>query len=239
MYNAIVSAVQNKIVTNGNFDLIVPNGTAVQNSRTSVLGDTTTRDGYHMSYDYGRYLTGLMVVKTVTGLPVDGVTYRPGSVDEMGQRIAIDAVKKAADKPFMVTNSAYAMKDFDFSDYELLEMEWNLHAYWNSSGVTPDKLFTDASNSNQFIASAERLAREQLPVGSIIVVQEGWQYRPEGWGGIRPGEVQTQYVVVTDSWWGDYTLRAFNVSKIGKPALGDLLAEEMNAILKVYVPKGQ
>ena len=107
MYNAIVSSVQNKIVTNSNIDLIIPNATAVQNSRTSFLGDTTTRDGYHMSFDYGRYLTGLMLVKTLTGLPVDRVTYRPAGVDRMEQKIAVDAVNKAAEAPFAVTNSAY------------------------------------------------------------------------------------------------------------------------------------
>lgn len=237
MYNSIMSAVQNKIVTNSNIDLIVPNGTAVQNSRTSILGDTTTRDGYHMSYDYGRYLTGLMFIKTLTGLSIDDITYAPSNVDEMERKIAIDAVNKAAECPFAVTESAYTAEAFDLSQYDLLDMDWILHAYWNSSDAYANKLFTDAGNSNQFIASAQRLTREQLPVGTIIVVQEGWQYRPEGWGGTRPGEVKTQYAVVTDTWWGNYTLRAFNVSKIGKPALDDMTTEQMKEVLKIYVPK--
>ena len=107
MYNAIVSAVKNKIVTNGNFALIVPNGTAVQNARTSLVGDTLTRDGYHMSKDYGRYLTGLMLIKTVTGLDISGIEYAPDGVSSQYREIAIESVNNAYANPFEVTQSAY------------------------------------------------------------------------------------------------------------------------------------
>jgi len=107
MYNAIVSAVKNKIVTNGNFALIVPNGTAVQNARTSLVGDTLTRDGYHMSKDYGRYLTGLMLIKTVTGLDISGIEYAPDGVSDQYREIAIESVNNAYAHPFEVTQSAY------------------------------------------------------------------------------------------------------------------------------------
>ena len=107
MYNAIVSCVKNKIITNSAFDLIIPSGTALQNSRTSELGDTDTRDGYHMSYGYGRYLTGLMVIKTITGLSIDGVTYAPSGVDAQQKAIAIESVNNAYVTPFAVTGSKY------------------------------------------------------------------------------------------------------------------------------------
>ena len=42
MYNAIVNAAQTKIVTNDNIEIIIPVGTAVQNVRTSYIGDTLT-----------------------------------------------------------------------------------------------------------------------------------------------------------------------------------------------------
>ena len=106
MYNAIVSAVQSKIVPNSDFDLIVPNGTAVQNSRTSILGDTTTRDGYHMSTGYGRYLTGLMFFKQVTGMSIDGITYAPAGVSGLEKSFAIESVNNAYAKPFEITQSA-------------------------------------------------------------------------------------------------------------------------------------
>ncbi len=105
MYNAIVSAVQSKISTNSNFALIVPNATAVQNSRTTLLGDTTTRDGYHMSTDYGRYLTGLMFFKTITGMSIDDITYVPAGVDGLELSYAIESVNNAYAQPFAVTQS--------------------------------------------------------------------------------------------------------------------------------------
>ena len=43
MYRSIVSAVNERIVPCGDFAAIVPNGTAVQNARTSFVGDTLTR----------------------------------------------------------------------------------------------------------------------------------------------------------------------------------------------------
>ena len=103
MYNAILAAVESKIVPNENFAFIIPSGTAVQNSRTSSLGDTTTRDGFHLSYSYGRYLAGLMFVKTLTGQPLDDLSYKPKNVSEEEMRIAIACVNAAAEKPFEAT----------------------------------------------------------------------------------------------------------------------------------------
>ena len=107
MYNGILSAVQNKIASNENFDLIIPNGTAVQNCRTSVLGDTTTRDGYHMNYKYGRYMVGLGLIKAITGLDIDDISYAPFGVSALEKTIAIESVNNALENPFEVTQSSY------------------------------------------------------------------------------------------------------------------------------------
>lgn len=107
MYNGILDAVQTKILTNENFDIIVPNGTVVQNSRTSLLGDTTTRDGYHMSYNFGRYMIGLSFIKAVTGLDIDNVTFTSDGVSAQEKAIAIESVNNAAKNPFEITQSEY------------------------------------------------------------------------------------------------------------------------------------
>lgn len=103
MYNAITSAVQSKISPNENFDIIVPAGTAVQNARTSSIGDNITRDGFHLSFDFGRYLAGLMFVRSVTGLSVDDVEFTPMGMDETKRLIAVKAVEEAWSNPFEVT----------------------------------------------------------------------------------------------------------------------------------------
>ena len=60
MYNAIVSTVKEMIVTNNAFVDIIPSGTTIQNLRTSYLGDTLTRDGYHLKLGVGRYAAARM-----------------------------------------------------------------------------------------------------------------------------------------------------------------------------------
>jgi hypothetical protein len=165
MYNGIVAAVKNRILTNGDISYVIPSGTAVQNSRTSLLGATTTRDGYHMSYQYGRYLTGLMFLKTLTGLDIRGISYAPAGVDAQQKAIAIESVNNAAKAPFSVMESAYTLQE-PGEGYVQLDLQLTKGAFWHPSEGTD--LFFDKSNSNQFFATA-KFTREQLPVGSVIL----------------------------------------------------------------------
>ena len=107
MYNAITSAVQSKILGSGAFTHVVPSATAVQNSRTSVLGDTTTMDGFHMNRPFGRYLLALIMVKTITGLSIDEIGFAPAGLTEEQKRIAIESANNAAKTPYAVTESQY------------------------------------------------------------------------------------------------------------------------------------
>ena len=106
MYQAIVSAVQDMVVTNGDIGILIPSGTAIQNARTSYLGDTLTRDGYHLSLDVGRYIAGLCYVKALTGLELTG-SFRPSGLDDGECQIALEAVNNAFVKPYEVTRSQY------------------------------------------------------------------------------------------------------------------------------------
>ena len=110
MYNCIVSAVKNCVLTQSSVKKVVPCGTAIQNARTSYVGDRLTRDGYHLTLDLGRYIAGLTLVETLTGMPVRDIAYKPTGVSENYRRVAVDAVHKAVTHPFEVTVSAYAEK---------------------------------------------------------------------------------------------------------------------------------
>ena len=119
MYNSIVSAVQEKIVTNENFALISPAGTAIQNGRTSSVlevnftganDDTVNawnRDGAHLSVYEGRFTSSLSMFCTVTGYTPDEITYNPTNVDAIEARVIREAVKNALANPFAVTDSSY------------------------------------------------------------------------------------------------------------------------------------
>ncbi len=106
MYNAIVFAVKTKVLTNKNIKKLIPCGTAIQNARTSILGDTLTRDGYHLSYGLGRYIVSLTYVGALTGLDISKVNYIPTGVTEQQKSIAIESVKNALSTSYKVTDSA-------------------------------------------------------------------------------------------------------------------------------------
>ena len=119
MYNSIMSAVQEKIVTNDNFTLISPAGTAIQNGRTSsVLAsnytgddvnmlDAWNRDGAHLSQYEGRFTSSLSMFCTVTGYTPDEISYVPTNVDTLEAKVIRESVKNALANPFAVTNSSY------------------------------------------------------------------------------------------------------------------------------------
>lgn len=111
MYNGIINAIQTKILTNNNFSFVIPAGTAVQNLRTSFLGDTLTRDGYHMSYQLGRYVVGLTWIYEICeqmglDLPTH-VTYTPSKTEVPPEYLPAihEAVGNAIKNPLSVTNS--------------------------------------------------------------------------------------------------------------------------------------
>lgn len=107
MYGSIIAAVQEKILPHAEFSAVVPCGTAVQNARTSFLGDALTRDGFHLSYGAGRYIAGLTFAKTVLGVSPESVAFVPEGVSAAERAVAVEAAKNACVRPFAVTPSVY------------------------------------------------------------------------------------------------------------------------------------
>lgn len=101
MYEKIVETVREMIVKEKSFLHVIPTGTAIQNVR-AVYGDTITRDGFHLSFDFGRYIAGLTWLKVLTAVDLEKVSYRPQGVDKAMQTIAIRAVENAVKNPFCV-----------------------------------------------------------------------------------------------------------------------------------------
>lgn len=241
MYEKIVQTVQDLIVPNEKIAAVIPNGTAIQNARTSYVGDTLTRDGYHLTLDFGRYIAGLTLVRALTGLSVAECGFAPAGMSAEYRAIAVESAENAVKTPFSVTKSAYAEKEaFDPEGYKLLDLELTAFSYYNSDSAEWDTLITWASNGKNFFAS-KKFTREELPVGSVILIEAGWQYRPEGWEAdasahVRPGNVTAERVDVTEEWWGSYQTRAFNISKQTGESLEGQEEAAKNA-LKVYVPE--
>lgn len=88
--------------------LVIPTGTAIQNARSSSLGDTLCRDGYHLNLKYGRYTAACTWFETFFGESSIGIAYRPDGVTEQQAAIAQHAAHAALLCPTAVTD----MSDF-------------------------------------------------------------------------------------------------------------------------------
>ena len=205
------------------------------------MGDKLTRDGYHLSLDFGRYIAGLTFFNAVTGISINDIEYMPNGVDPFMQKIAIESATDAIADPYEITDSSYPVFEIDETEYERIEITWTALGYYNtddSNGRTKE-IICDASNSKSYYAT-QIFTKTDIPVGSIIVVADGWKYRPEAWergSAARPSEVTAKYVVITDAWWGSFTERAFNVSKSGNPSLEGITESEIDVAFVIYVPK--
>ena len=267
MYKSICSSVQNAILQKhaDDFDGIIPAGTAIQNLRTSFIGDHLTRDGYHLSYDAGRYTAALTWLKALTGANLSDITYIPADYGYIFGNATIKAAKEAVNYacsyPFEVTKSTVvndadkAQKKVDFEKLGLdpekftaIELDLVPYSYYYSRmvGMKIQSKLAGLNDENVGKYAASRvIPKEDLPVGSVIIIDEGYQYRPEGWASAyigtpnskRPAETSENVVHVTDSWWNDFKFRAFNVSKVGAPDLSDEEMASLSKVIRVYVPK--
>ena len=107
MYQCILDAVKTCVLSTEEFVLLFPVGTAIQNARTSYLGDTLTRDGFHLSSPLGRYIAALTWGRVLTGKSVQDIAYAPEGVEEDWKAIAIESVENAVKSPFEVTQSIF------------------------------------------------------------------------------------------------------------------------------------
>ena len=109
MYLGIVNSLQKAVEPTGAFVGILPSGTAIQNARTSHIGDTLTRDGYHLN-DLGRVIAAYTWYAAL-----DGQTLYAVNIDSAGsvaltdayKQVIVKAVNDAISEPYKVTQQSY------------------------------------------------------------------------------------------------------------------------------------
>ncbi len=106
MYGQIASCAEKKIVPNEKIDFIIPAGTAIQNARTSYLGDTLTRDGYHLDLYIGRYIVGATWMKSM-GYSLEDLRTLPNKLSSKVMPFVVECAENAVKTPFAVTDSSY------------------------------------------------------------------------------------------------------------------------------------
>ncbi len=210
MYNAIVSCMKNFVVDK-DFVAIVPNGTAIQNARTSIIGDTFSRDQHnHLSYGAGRYIASMNLVSVLTGRDMSTLTWKPTDsgfnypLTETEIEICKESVANAIANPFEITKSKYPAVPTDLSDlFEGEGTEANPYLIqtaddlWALSNYTKGKSFTDTNTYFKLTANIDVSSENWLPICSSA--ESGWVSEANSFNGNFDGNGKTI------TFKGDYT----------------------------------
>lgn len=185
--------------------------------------------------------------------------------------MAKDAVKDAVLKPYEVTQSTHKsgtwnVKDESFKEvviaadcyesdksmasglgadldnYVLLTYDYLENSYYNSGSnskvTTPGE---SKSTYHQNVCTAKIYTKAEIPEGSIIICDNGWQYRPEKWitldSGVkpRPDMVSAGITLIDATWWGDRNFCAINISSSPKSDISEFYAAAASHV-RIYVP---
>ena len=103
MYSGIVDATQKALNAHSELVGVIPSGTAVQNGRTSYLGDTFNRDGYHLETTYGRFTAACTWYETLSGKNVTENPWHHSNISDAVAAVCKAAAHAAVVKPFEVT----------------------------------------------------------------------------------------------------------------------------------------
>ena len=185
MYNAIMNCLETQVLPK-NFVAIIPNGTAIQNARTSTIGDTFSRDQHnHLSYGPGRYIASMNLVSILTGIDMSSLTWKPKdsgfniTLTETEISICKESVANAIANPFEITKSKYAPAPTDLSDLfngEGTEQNpyliQNADDLWALANFTKGKSFTDTNTYFKLTADIDVSAENWLPICSSA--ETGW-----------------------------------------------------------------
>ncbi|NRD18629.1 DUF4886 domain-containing protein [Winogradskyella eckloniae] len=101
MFDGITSA-YNQAVNLMPTNMVIPAGTAIQNGRTSFLGDGFTRDGYHLN-DLGQYVASCTWFEMLFGESVIGNSYEAEGISLYYRELAQQAAHEAVLNPNEIT----------------------------------------------------------------------------------------------------------------------------------------
>ena len=113
-YETVADVMATVIKADKEISAIIPAGTALQNLRTSFMGDNVTRsDNKNLSYNIGRPVAAYTWAAALTGKSIDALTYVPDDKNGDGKLIyqfepyylpaMLEAVNAAIKTPFKVT----------------------------------------------------------------------------------------------------------------------------------------
>ena len=96
MYASILYCTKKVLADNPELKGVIPSGTAIQDARTTFLGNDLTRDGYHLDKKTGRYIAsctwyGVLFNQpfTISTFLPNGMTYEEGEICRLAAEEAI------------------------------------------------------------------------------------------------------------------------------------------------------
>ena len=254
MFDAIVDCYNNQVAPTGLFEKTIFNGTAIQNMRTTYMGDIFARDGKHMSHVHGRYVIACNFLSTVLNIDfkLSPPQYIPEGMNRSFLNLANEAIENARKHPNEVTNSSYTvseMGEYDLSNYTEIDAGLVGCSYYYSQDYDNyNKRNNHVSGTSNKYASTFRFTEDTLPVGSLVFVGEGFGYRPEAWvddsrQSFRKSEAWNNVIEIDEDFWDGYQYRAFNLFKAGKLSLsGEYIDEQYDEIFDafhIFVPNNK
>lgn len=210
MYNMILDCLKSEVLTK-DFVAIIPNGTAIQNARTSAIGDTFSRDQHnHLSYGAGRYIASLGLVGTLTGRDMSKITWKPTdsgfnyplSAEEI--LICKESYLNATADLLKITKSEYApVSIYDVfegsgtqSDPYLIQSADDM---WKLSQLTRGQNFTDTSVYFKLTQDIDLGTDSWIPICSSA--DSGWVSTPNSFNANFDGNGKT--ITFTGTYTGD------------------------------------
>lgn len=198
MYEAIIEAVE-KAAKLVNIDIIIPSGTAIQNGRTSNIGDNFNRDSYHLELTYGRYTAACTWFEKIFNKRVVDNTYYPSTISEYNKQIAQNAAHFAVLNPHGVTNMIEFKSGEEEKDNDKILQKPILIDFGSIVSASPWNNLTSVSSTT----NVNLFDTEGSPTGIKIQVSDPF-------GGINTsGEsavISTRDMpesVTKDSFWGN------------------------------------
>lgn len=146
MYHSIIEATTKAFNENA-MDLLVPCGTAIQNARTTFIGDYMNRDGYHLNVIYGRYTAACTWYEALFKTNVVGNTYSPEGMNESLKLATQTSAHEAVKNPYTVT------------DLSFIQNSVNSHKYFiniKGKGKRNGSSWDDAMSFDDFYADVNR-----------------------------------------------------------------------------------
>ena len=135
-------------------------------------------------------------------------------------------------------------KGINLNDYVLLGWDYLENTYWyctkNTVTTTPG---SNGSTYNQNVCSNRKYSISELPVGTIFICDNGWQYRLEiypeenkKYTGTRPGMMNSEFFVLTEAYLDGCKYLVWNIASSPKSDISAIFAQAA-CHLRIYVPK--